>query len=145
MENLWEKLDDDFYEILAKCNDMNGDLCRERNMYSKCILEEMRSRMELVHYKAGVVNEFIRILSAAEIGGFDLGEEITASASFYYANFIIDLRIEMEIECAHYFADRDCVNFIESWKNLCKRYKNYFRKKITLPKSMDLTLYQLAK
>lgn len=145
MENIWETLDNDYYAILVQCNTLNGDLCRKGTMGDECLLKEIRGRMELIHYKAGVVNEFIKILKAAEVGNFDLGEEINDIVSFYYANFIIDLRIEIEQDCPNYFVDMKCSDFLESWRNLCKRYKDYFVKKITLPKSMDLTLYQLAK
>lgn len=144
MENIWEALDSEYYDMLLKCNTLSGDMCRKENTSNGCLLKEMRGRMELIHYKAEVVNEFIKILKTAEIGNFDLGDEINASVSFYYANFIIDLRIEIDCDCPHYFADMKCFDFVESWKKFCRLYKDYFRKSLDLPKGIDLSLYHLA-
>lgn len=144
MENKMNTLASTFYDMLAECNTLSSDLCRKENMSDGCLLKEIHYRMEHIHYKAEVVSEFIKILKAAELGNLDLGDEINAAVSFYYANFIMDLNIEMEGSRPHYFADMKCFNFFENWKKLCRHYKDCFVKNIDLPKSIDLSPYYLA-
>lgn len=143
-QSIWESLDLSYYNITAECNDLSNMLFPKGNIMDGYMMKEIHDRMELIHYKAEVLILFIKTLKAAEAENVDLGDNINGAVNFHFTIFISDLDLDIKNCFPHYFAYMECHELFCRWQKLCALYKDYFIKTVELPKSIDLSTYELA-
>lgn len=140
----WESLNKSYCSMVKECDELSNTMYQIGKISDSSFMKKIHDRMEMIHSKADMLLLFVKAFKTAETENVDLGKNIQGAVSCHYTIFIADLDLDIENCYTHYFADMKCYDLFCRWQKLCEAYKEYFTKKLDLPKGIDLSPYYLA-